>query len=208
MEKNILKQGIFILAVAALIMADVMPATAQTSLYRDVKANQVGDIITVVLVENISGSSTSDARRSSNANGSATGSVSGNFIPFEPTFGSGVKVDYGSDSRNLASQRQLLEGFMSVQIVDVTPLGDLIVQGTRVTEINGETHEMSLKGTVRPNDVDSNNRVLSYRVANANISYQKKGGFAEATKRRGLMRRIVYTGVGLALGAAILAREL
>ncbi len=208
MDTNKLKSGLFVLVVAALTAADLVPAVAQTSLYRDVKANQVGDIITVVLVENISGSSTSDARRTSNANGSATGSVSGNFIPFEPTFGSDVRVDYGSDSRNLASQRQLLEGFMSVQIVDVTPLGDLIVQGTRITEINGETHEMRLSGTVRPNDVDSNNRVLSYRVANANISYQKKGGFAEATKRRGLMRRIVYTGVGLGLGAAILLREL
>src|SRR5690625_8005868 len=46
-------------------------ATAQNSLYRDVKANGVGDIITVILAENISGSSSSDARSSSNAAGCA-----------------------------------------------------------------------------------------------------------------------------------------
>lgn len=179
-------------------------ATAQNgSLFSDVKASQVGDIITVILTENISGSSTADARKSSNANGTASGSVSGNFIPFEPTFGSGAQVNYGSDERNLSNQRQLLEGLMSVQIVEVTPLGDLIVQGTRSTEINGEIHEMKLTGTVRQNDVDSRNRVLSYRVANADISYQQKGGLHEITKRRGMIRRIVLGGVGLALGAAI-----
>lgn len=175
----------------------------KSSLYSDVKASQVGDIITVILTENISGSSTADARKSSNANGSVSGSVTGNFIPFEPTFGSGTQVNYGSDERNLANQRQLLEGLMSVQIVEVTPLGDLIVQGTRSTEINGETHEMKLTGTVRQNDVDSRNRVLSYRVANAEISYQQKGGLHEITKRRGMIRRIILGGVGVALGAAI-----
>ncbi|MEX2600489.1 MAG: flagellar basal body L-ring protein FlgH, partial [Balneolaceae bacterium] len=93
----------------------IMPATAQHSLFQDRKANQVGDIITVILTENISGSSSSDARNSSNANGSASGTASGNFIPFEPTFGTGATVEYGSDERNLASQGQLLEGNMSVQ---------------------------------------------------------------------------------------------
>lgn len=193
---------------AVVVLLAVQPVQAQTSLYQDVKANQVGDIITVILTENISGSSSSDARRSSNARGSAGGSVSSNFIPFQPTFGSDASVDYGSDELNRASQGQLLEGHMSVQIVDISPMGDLIVEGTRFTEINGEKHEMSLTGVVRPNDVDSRNQVLSYRVANANISYQKEGGLQEATKRRGLIRRIVFTGVGVALGGAILMDRL
>lgn len=187
----------------ALMIAFASSAAAQTSLYSDVKAGQVGDIITIILTENISGSSTADARKSSNANGSASGSVSGNFIPFEPTFGSGAQVNYGSDERNLSSQRQLLQGMMSVQIIEVTPLGDLLVEGTRMTKINGETHRMELTGTVRSKDVDSQNRVLSYRVANANISYQQEGGIKEFTKRRGLVRRVVLGGVAVALGTAI-----
>lgn len=202
METNTLRNTIFT-AMIALMIAFASSAAAQTSLYSDVKAGQVGDIITIILTENISGSSTADARKSSNANGSASGSVSGNFIPFEPTFGSGAQVNYGSDERNLSSQRQLLQGMMSVQIIEVTPLGDLLVEGTRMTKINGETHRMELTGTVRSKDVDSQNRVLSYRVANANISYQQEGGIKEFTKRRGLVRRVVLGGVAVALGTAI-----
>lgn len=206
MAKNTLR-SIKTAILATMLAICTVPAMGQTSLYSDVKAGKVGDIITVVLMENISGSSTSDSRTASNADGAASGSVSGNFLPFEPTFGSNVRVNYGSDERNLANQRQLLEGFMSVQIVEITPLGDLIVEGSRTTEINGELHEMSLTGTVRSNDVDSRNRVFSYRVANANISYQKKGGLKEVTKRRGFIRRVAFVGLGAALGAVIVLRD-
>ena len=202
METNTMRRTIFT-ATLVLMLTFASSVAAQTSLYSDVKAGKVGDIITIILTENISGSSTADARKSSNANGSASGSVSGNFIPFEPTFGSGAQVNYGSDERNLSSQRQLLQGMMSVQIIEVTPLGDLLVEGTRMTKINGETHRMELTGTVRSKDVDSQNRVLSYRVANANISYQQEGGIKEFTKRRGLVRRVVLGGVAVALGTAI-----
>lgn len=207
----ILSYALFaVLLIGSLFAGILLPeaATAQNSLYRDVKANDVGDIITVILAENISGSSSSDARSSSNAAGSAGGSISGNFLPFEPVFGSDANVEYGSDERNLANQGQLLKGNMSVQIIEVTPRGDLVVEGNRTTEINGEIHEMHLTGVVRPNDVNSMNQVLSYRVANANIVYQKQGGVEELTKKRGIIRRVVFTGVGVLLGAAILAREL
>ncbi|WP_340103555.1 flagellar basal body L-ring protein FlgH [Rhodohalobacter sp. 8-1] len=197
----------FAVTILVLLLSAQSAAVAQQSLFSDVKANQVGDIITVVLTENISGSSTADNRRSSNSNGSASGSVSGNFIPFEPTFGGDAQVNYGADAQNRSNQRQLLEGLMSVQIIEVTALGDLIVEGTRSTEINGETHEMSLTGIIRQNDVDSRNRVLSYRVANANISYQQKGGLYEITKKQGRIRRIVLGGVGLVLGAAIFMNQ-
>ena len=136
-------------------------ATAQNSLYRDVKAKRIGDVITVVLQESTSGSSTSDNKQSTSSDGMASGSMSGSFLPFEPTFGSGVNVNYGADQKNLSSQRQLLEGYISVQIVEVTQSGDLMVEGNRMTEVNGEIHKMSLSGIVRQNDVDSKNQVLS-----------------------------------------------
>lgn len=181
---------------------------AQTSLYRDVKASKVGDVITVILRESTNGSSTSDAQLSSRANGSAGGSMSGNFMPFQPTFGTDATVNYGSDQKNLSNQRQLLEGFISVQIKEVTPNGDLIVEGNRLTEVNGEIHEMMLEGVVRQNDVNSQNEVLSYRIANANISYQTKGGINPNTKNRGLLKKVAFGVVSLGLGAAAIMRGL
>lgn len=207
MAKDTLKNYIVgILLMSGLLIPHV--ASAQNSLYRDVKANKVGDVITVVLRESTNASSASDARLSSNASGSAGGSMSGNFMPFQPTFGADATVNYGSDQKNLSNQRQLLEGFISVQIKEVTPNGDLIVEGNRLTEVNGEIHEMMLNGIVRQNDVNSQNQVFSYRIANANISYHKKGGINPKTKNRGLIKKVALGAVSLGLGAAVILKKM
>ncbi len=206
MAKNKLRKNLFGLTILGLlfISSDVL---AQFSLYSDVKAKKVGDIITVVLRENLQGTSTTDSKVSSNTNGQATGSLSGNFLPFEPVFGSGASVNYGTDQKNLATSRQLLEGFVSVQIVEVTEQGDLIVEGKRQTEINGEVHEMSIAGTVRVNDIDGRNQVLSYRIANAEISYQKMGGLKDKKGNRGILKKVVFGGIGAGLAAAAILRS-
>jgi flagellar L-ring protein FlgH len=198
----------YLILPVCLLAASNVPVSAQHSLYRDVKAQQVGDIITVVLMENISGSTTTDSRRTSRTSGDVSGSTSSNFLPFEPYFGANTSVNYNADERNLANQRQLLSGYLSVQIQEVTDRGDLVVSGIRITEINGELHELSLDGIIRSNDVDSRNRVPSYRVANAQINYQKMGGVKTSSRRPGFSRRLIFYGVGVAMGTAILVREL
>lgn len=201
MAKNKLSMNMLKLTILGLLFlsGDVL---AQFSLYSDVKAKKVGDIITVVLKENFQGSSTTNSKVTSSSNGQATGSLSGNFMPFEPVFGSGVSVNYGSDQKNLATQRQLLEGFVSVQIVEVNDQGDLIVKGHRKTMINDEVHKMSIAGIVRENDIDGKNQVLSYRIANAAISYQKLGGIRNKKPSKGILKKIVFVGIGVGIAAA------
>ena len=205
MAKNTLNTKFFVLTILGFLFLS-NEVFAQFSLYSDVKAKRVGDIITVVLKENLQGSSTTDSKVTSNSNGQATGSLTGNFLPFEPVFGSGVSVNYGSDQKNLSTQQQLLEGYVSVQIVEVTEQGDLIVEGKRQTEVNGEVHEMSIAGTVRVNDIDGSNQVLSYRIANAAISYQKMGGIKDKKGSRGILKKVVFGGIGAGLAAAAILR--
>lgn len=192
----------------ALLSGFFAPAAGQHSLYSDVKARQVGDIITVVLMENISGSTSTDSRRSGSTTGQASGSTSSNFLPFEPYFGTDASVRFNADEHNMANQRQLLQGYFSVRITEINDYGDLIVSGNRVTEINGELHEISLTGTVRSFDVDGSNRIPSYRVADARISYQKQESLRQMTRRPGMVRRMIFAGVGVAMGAAILVQEI
>lgn len=178
-------------------------ADAQRSLYEDVKANRIGDVITVVLAENISGSTSTDASNRSGTAGQASAAVSGNLSSFLPLFGANSSVDYQNSDRATAAQSQLLRGNLSVRIEDVTPNGDLYVIGTRKMEINGELHSVNLKGFVRPNDVDNFNRVPSYRVANAEIVYLKEDGLEQQKRRPGFVRRVIWVGLGVAMGTAI-----
>lgn len=196
------------IAVLVFVLGVTGSAFAQRSLYRDQKAMQKGDILTVILQENISGKTSSDAKNTSNASAGAGGSASGNFMPFQPTFGSDVKVNYDSGEQISTNQGQLLEGYMSVKITKVTPGGNLMVEGARSTEINGEKHSIKLTGMVRPKDINSRNQVLSYRLANAKINYEKEGGVKRLTKKEGLLKRAALTVVGIAISAVAVLKAM
>lgn len=197
-----MKTKITLLLTTFLLLA-AFSAEAQRSLYEDVKATRIGDVITVVLMENISGSSSTDASNRSGTSGQASASVTGNLSSFLPLFGANSSVDYQNSDRVTAQQSQLLRGNLSVRIEDVTPNGDLYVIGKRTMEINGEMHSVNLKGFVRPNDVDNFNRVPSYRVANAEIMYLKEDSFEHEKRRPGFVRRVIWASLGVAMGTAI-----
>jgi flagellar L-ring protein precursor FlgH len=188
----------------------MMPKTslAQRSLYEDYKAKRIGDVITIVLQENISGSSNTDYRNQSSTAGEAKGGVSGNLTPFLPLFGANASVDYQTDDKNKSAQSQLLRGTLSARIEQVTPSGDLLVVGSRSTQINGEFHRIEVKGYVRPGDINADNQVPSYRIANAEIVYQKEGGIKQETQRPGFWKRVVWGVLGLGLGTAIVLKAL
>lgn len=187
-----------------LVIITTTQVSGQYSLYSDIKAHRPGDVITVILTENISGSSSTNASTQSNTSGSAESGVRGNFLPFEPVFGADASVDYNSGERITANQKQLLQGTLSVRVEDVTNSGNLLVTGNRSTEINGELHQMSIEGFVRPSDVSDANEVFSYRIANAEITYLKKGGISETRHKTGIGRKIIWGLVGVATGAAVI----
>lgn len=195
------------ISVFVLTLVAVVPVWGQ-SMYQDDSASQVGDILMVILQENISGSTSSDAQNSSNAAGAAGGSASSNFLPFQPTFGADAQVNYDSDERVETNQGQLLEGVMSVEVTEVTPGGNLVIEGSRSTEINGERHKMDLTGVVRPRDINGRNQIMSYRVANARINYEKDGDIRGVTKKEGFFKRVALTGVGIILGAAVVLKSM
>ncbi len=195
-------------AVLLLVIGTTNLAHGQRSLYKDNKAVQVGDVLTVILQENISGSTSADAQNASSAGAGMGGSVGGNFMPFQPTFGADAEVNYESDQQVSTNQGQLLEGYMSVEVTDVTATGNLIVEGTRSTEINGEKHEIDVSGTVRPKDINGRNEVLSYRLANAQINYEKEGGLSQVTKKEGFIKRAALAVAGIGLGVVAVLKAI
>jgi len=167
----------------------VQHAYGQRSIYQDFKAHRVGDVITIVLAENINGSSSTDNRAESDRSSGVQATMDGSFIPLSD-FDVQTDAAFDANNRATANQRQLLSGNLSVRIEEVMENGDLFVRGTRSTEINGETHNISFSGFVRPNDVDTQNRVPSFRVANAEIVFQQEGGIEGMKNRKGLFKKI------------------
>lgn len=178
-------------------------ASAQRSLFADYKARAVGDVITITLQENINGATNRDYSNDSQSEAGASGTIGGNLAGFVPIFGADAKFQNNSSDRNRSSQTQYLRGTVSAVVESITPSGDLIINGSRSTEINGELHQLSIKGYVRSADVDVRNTVPSFRIANAEITYVQKKGPKQILRQPGFVKRVLLVTLSLGLGAAV-----
>lgn len=77
---------------------------------------------------------------------------------------------------------------ISVQVVDVLPNGNLVLEGVRVLTYSGETYYMLTQGVCRPEDVTTKNTINSSQIADARIEVVAEGSLSDAEKEGWGMR--------------------
>ncbi|WP_144209983.1 flagellar basal body L-ring protein FlgH [Shewanella donghaensis] len=155
-----------------------------SSLYSDIRAHKVGDIITVLLNE------------STQATKSANNEIKkGSDLSVDPVYAGGGNVTIKgmpidlrySDSMNTkresdADQSNSLDGSISANVMQVLSNGNLVIRGEKWISINNGDEFIRVTGMVRSQDITPDNTVESTRVANARIQYSGTGTFADAQK--------------------------
>jgi flagellar L-ring protein precursor FlgH len=160
------------------------------ALFEDRRPRYVGDILTVLVSENINASknSAADASRS----GSATSTLG--LIPkiFEGLISSSQNADASGgnvfSAKGGANARNTFNGVITVTVVEVLPNGNLLVSGEKQMLINQGTEFIRFSGVVNPRTVSANNTVPSPQVADARIEYSAKGYIDEAQTMGWLQR--------------------
>ncbi len=77
---------------------------------------------------------------------------------------------------------------MAVQVIDVLPNGNLVIEGIRQVSFSKERQFASLRGIIRPADVSVTNTVASSSVADARIDIVSEGTLTDSQKKGWLMR--------------------
>ncbi len=152
---------------------------AAVSIISDLRARNVGDILTITVQESHSVKNEEKVERRNDTSLSARlesyalsdKTFQSNTLPKidirkETDFNGEAKQNSGSDVR----------ASIAVVVVDVQPNGNLVVAGTRSVTVNDETRTLRVSGLVRPLDVTNNNTVGSAQVADARISITGEGG--------------------------------
>ena len=162
----------------------------ELSLTSDPKASRVGYIITIIIAESTSLSSSSN--KTTNTSESAQGAVTQFLFPPAvsgfgtnggqlPGFGWGGKSDYSGGGN--VNNSQVVTGRAAMLIADVLPNGNLVLEGARRVSFSGETQHVVLRGIVRPADVSPVNTVLSTNIAEARLEFLSEGELSSAQKR-------------------------
>ncbi len=168
------------------------PQTAMAvSIYADVKAKKIGDVLTVIISESNSGSKSAQTSSNKSDKGevkgtATTGALKGLFP------GMGGSVDISNQFKGQASTIRSgeLSSRMTVLVVDVLPNNNLVIEGTKTMEINEDMEVITLSGIVQPEHISSLNTVYSTQIANAKITYKGKGSVSQG-HRIGILGRIL-----------------
>lgn len=178
---------------------------ANLSIYSDVKAHSVGDVVTVLIVETANASRESKKNSSSNSDVSAGGSVTGDLgtlMGFLPLFGASGSISNSYDGSDGTEQKDRLTGKISATIIEKNENGMLKISGKRIIEVNGERNIMVIEGVVRSRDIMTDNTIYSYNIADAKIIY-KKDGLSNKIMKPGTIQR--WSTLLLAVGLVVLA---
>ena len=84
--------------------------------------------------------------------------------------------------------RDAMEFRIACSVVDIRPNGVLVLEGHRTIRNNNEIWNLSLTGLVRPEDVLTNNTVLSQNIAHLDIDKQEAGHVRDSYRRGWMMR--------------------
>ena len=172
---------------------------APPSLYADQKARDVGDMVTIIVMESANAQRSSQTQSDEDNDVTASGTISGNLLQFLPLFGLKSELRSSTSMKEGSAQKDVLTGRIAAVITELTENGQFKISGSKVINVNGERNLMTIKGIIRPRDIRSDNTVVSYNVANSRI-YYSKAGLAGKLLKRGTFQRlanIVMGGAGL-----------
>ncbi|OCG10298.1 flagellar basal body L-ring protein [Gilliamella sp. wkB178] len=174
------------------IFQSVQPSSfGYQPMFEDRRPRNIGDVLTIVLQENVS------ASKSSSVNAGRNGSANLG-VKAVPTFLDGLvgrgKVDTDISGDNDfkgsggANAKNTFSGTITVTVQDVMINGNLKVIGEKQIAINQGTEFIRFSGVVNPRTISGNNTVVSTQVADARIEYVGNGYIDEAQTMGWLQR--------------------
>ncbi|WP_164074068.1 MULTISPECIES: flagellar basal body L-ring protein FlgH [Stenotrophomonas] len=160
-------------------------------LYSDRRARDVGDLLTITLLENTTATTSANTATNKESNLSiGTPSIFGAPV----TLGgkdvlsatAAGKRDFTGKGNSAQSNR--LQGSVTVTVVQRLPNGNLVVQGQKNLRLNQGDELVQVQGIVRPADIAQDNSIPSSRVADARIVYGGRGPVAQSNAMGWLSR--------------------
>ncbi len=156
--------------------------------FKDQRAHQIGDILTVTV--NITDKAIIDNETKRSRNSKDDSGIDNLFglnkilntsIPGRlATTNSSTSLD-GKGSVN---RSEALVTSVAAVVTQVLPNGNLVVEGKQEIRVNFEMRELIVAGIVRPEDIGSDNTIDSSKIAQARISYGGRGQITDVQQQR------------------------
>lgn len=160
-------------------------------MFEDRRPRHVGDMLTVVLQENVSASKSSSVNAGRNSGMRLSAKAVPNLL--DGVMGKGkidTELSGGNDFKGEggANAKNTFNGTITVTVHEVLVNGNLKVIGEKQIAINQGTEFIRFSGVVSPETISSNNTVTSTQVADVRLEYIGNGYIDEAQTMGWLQR--------------------
>jgi flagellar L-ring protein precursor FlgH len=159
--------------------------------FKDQRAHQIGDILTVTV--NITDKAAIDnetSRSRSNKEDSGVTDFIGTKLLKNPSTailpGRILTADStaSSEGKGSVNRQEALQTNIAAVVTQVLPNGNLVVEGKQEVRVNFEIRELIVAGIVRPEDIQSDNTIESSKIAEARIAYGGRGQLTDVQQPR------------------------
>ncbi len=153
------------------------------SLFEDLRASRIGDILTVLIDEDSKGQGDAKTKLSKNS-GMEVGlsnflglitAIGKRYPDMDPSAMIQLMSKADFQGEGTTSRTGKLEGRIAVRVRDVLPNGDLFVEGHKVILLNEEELHFYVSGVIRQLDVSPENSVRSSLIADAQVEFSGRG---------------------------------
>ncbi len=191
---NECKRKLGFLALAMLIVTVTVARANQplidletgSSLVTNMKAHHVGDIITIMIVEQTTANAA--AKTDANNKSEMSGGPGLGFLDVLTNWGLSTENKFTGTGKTQRSGS--LQSEMTARIVEELHNGDFRLAGTRMIDINGERQLIEITGICRGRDITARNTILSTLIADARIAYNGTGP-VNASSEPGVVTKLI-----------------
>ncbi len=167
--------------------------TGARAFFKDQRAADVGDILTVVVDLNDQATIENETTRARTSNEDATmprlfgyEAAIDAILPeaVDPTNLLDLNAQSNSTGTGEISRKEEIELKVAAVISQVLPNGNLVIHGRQEFRINFEARELQIAGIIRPEDISSTNSIVYEKIAEARISYGGRGQISDLQQPR------------------------
>lgn len=167
--------------------------TGARQFFKDQRASNVGDILTVTIaIDDSATISNKTSRTRTNAEDSSATSLLGfegsldSILPSAINPASLIDLDSTSKSEGVGdiTRDESINLKIAAVITQRLPNGNLAVLGRQEIQVNFEVRELQIAGVIRPEDIGSDNTISYEKIAEARIAYGGRGQITDVQQPR------------------------
>jgi flagellar L-ring protein precursor FlgH len=169
------------------------PTALFSNLGTDVKASRVDDLVTIVVNETFSAVATGDVKTARNSTAQSAITAAGGITRATGPLANLLKTNTQTalQGQGETSRGAVLTANLSARVVQVLPNGYLVIEGTKRVQVSSENQVVTVRGVIRPVDIDLANNIPSNRIAQMEVLVNGKGVVNDSIKRPNFLYRLI-----------------